>query len=521
MADCFIKDTSLLAIANAIREKNGKDESWKIAPKDMPEAINRDLGNAKGFIERTLDEIENDNVLSIGPYAFYNYTSLSRASMSACTQIGEQAFAGCVNLLEAVFPECIEIGNNAYNGCINLSEALFPKCTDVKVDSFNGCSNLASVDFQACKSMSVSTFASCPNITYMALGFDQITNANIPLTSTAKKKILGFTFPNCISIGAQTCYCEDGKYANLQKIDAPVCEYIGQAAFARCTNLKDGVKIPKCKTIGVNAFLGCTGLSIVSYSECTSISSTAFQGCTGLEKVFFPECTSVHVSAFSGCKNIQEAAIGLEEYRTYITSSNSKANIFRSASSALTDLTLTKCSSIGSTAFQSYTGLKNVNAPMCTYIDDFAFYNCTSLTSISFPACSFIGSSVFQGCGAIESINLPSCANIWHHAFADCTSLSIVDISVQTHIHASAFYGCTNLINLTLTGSSVSQLEGIDAFGNTPITVPDETDGSYGAIYVPAHLLESYHVAPYWSDIKDRIFAIADIMSEEDLISSE
>ena len=195
MVDCFINDSSLSAIADAIR-RQVENPDLKLYPSQMAGAIKANLGNEKEFIARTMTVVNDSNVTSVAPYAFYGHDNLKIASMSACSKIGEYAFADCTSLLQADFPNCSLIESNAYNGCINLSDTIFPTCTDVAIDAFTGCTNLDTVDFQACQSITVSVFASCPNITHMTLGFSEITSGNIPLTVAAKKKMLRFSFPN-------------------------------------------------------------------------------------------------------------------------------------------------------------------------------------------------------------------------------------------------------------------------------------------------------------------------------------
>lgn len=119
-----------------------------------------------------------------------------------------------------------------------------------------------------------------------------------------------------------------------------------------------------------------------------------------------------------------------------------------------------------------------------TSIGSYAFQSCHSLTTASFPNATSINGSVFYGCSLIAEMWLPK-------------------VSI---IGARAFAGCSNLMSVYLLNNSVIRLAQGNEFDSTPIKVSSYT-GSFGSIYVPASLVDSYKSGPYWSVISDRITA--------------
>lgn len=77
---------------------------------------------SKAIIEGTITEISDDEVKTIGYYAFYSCSSLTSVSFPACKTIGNFAFCYCSSLRSANFPACTTIGNYAFRYCYKLSQ---------------------------------------------------------------------------------------------------------------------------------------------------------------------------------------------------------------------------------------------------------------------------------------------------------------------------------------------------------------------------------------------------------------
>ena len=96
--------------------------------------------------------------------------------------------------------------------------------------------------------------------------------------------------------------------------------------------------------------------------------------------------------------------------------------------------------SIGNTAFNSYTSLQRVSFPSAAVIGGSAFQDCSALASASFPSATSIGEYVFKGCSALASASFPSATSIGKEAFRDCKMLATLSFgSVITSVGDDAF----------------------------------------------------------------------------------
>lgn len=214
---------------------------------------------ADSIIDRTISGIYINNELkSIGRYAFYCCYYLNSVSFPACTTIGSNAFYSCVTLRVVSFPVCTHMDSNVFNKCDALQFASFPVCTSIGSSAFYGCSALRFASFPACSYICPSAFCSC-----------------ISLQSVS--------FPSCASIGSSAFFgC-----ASLQSVIFPVCTSIGSSAFAECSSLQLA-SFPSCKQIYNYAFLRCRSLlslyllgsSVVTLLYSTAFNSTPIAGYT-------------------------------------------------------------------------------------------------------------------------------------------------------------------------------------------------------------------------------------------------
>lgn len=133
---------------------------------------------------------------------------------------------------------------------------------------------------------------------------------------------------------------------------------------------------------------------------------------------------------------------------------------------------------IGASAFQSCSGLTNIDIPnSVTSIGDSAFNGCTGLTNIPIPnSVTSIGVSAFYGCTGLTSITLPSSV---------------------TAINLGAFSGCTSLTTIKILATT-------PPFINKSSTIPDNTT----RIEVPADSLSAYQSDADWSAYSDRLVGV-------------
>lgn len=164
-----------------------------------------------------------------------------------------------------------------------------------------------------------------------------------------------------------------------------------------------------------------------------------------------------------------------------------KKLLLRTLSGEFTENTLTE---IGMYALSYCHALTKIVMQNCVTISNGAFRNCDSVTSAAFDKANFVGSNSFADCHALQSI-------------------TIGGSGAQVMIESSAFVNCYHLTSVVLPFDSVCVLENTNAFSRTPIADSSYT-GSYGTIYVPQNLVNSYKSATNWSVYADRITGIVE-----------
>lgn len=172
MSKVLVNETSLTAIGDAIRSKNGTENKYK--PSEMAAAIgaipvggnggsedleavlteqeeliaelssilenkasggdNADILNA--IIERTLAEISS-NATAVGSYAFYDCKQLTKVNLPLATSIGSYGFYTCTNLVTVIIPSAMSIGSCAFGICHDLAEIDLPSVTSIAHGAFS------------------------------------------------------------------------------------------------------------------------------------------------------------------------------------------------------------------------------------------------------------------------------------------------------------------------------------------------------------------------------------------------
>ena len=117
-----------------------------------------------------------------------------------------------------------------------------------------------------------------------------------------------------------------------------------------------------------------------------------------------------------------------------------------------------------------------------------------------------IGNNAFATCVKLTTASFPNATNIGNNAFNSCASLTIASFPSVTSIGNYAFASCKALMSAYFLASSIATLVNGNAFTSTPMSNSAYT-GSFGSIYVPASLVDTYKAAANWSAYADRITA--------------
>ncbi len=137
-----------------------------------------------------------------------------------------------------------------------------------------------------------------------------------------------------------------------------------------------------------------------------------------------------------------------------------------------------------------------------------AFANANSLITVFLPNVTSFGEFVFFRCYNLKNVYLPALSSFTTNGqFQECTSLEKIMFGQQLpRISSSMFNGCSALMNVVLTKTSVTQLQSINAFSETPFR-----NGTGGTVYVPYWITVSgqtvngvtaYSTATNWSTLK-------------------
>ena len=155
MSEYLIQDTTLSAIADAIRAKTGPAE--QLTPEQMIAAITNiqsggggDDSSFKEVIERTaVNPTLPGDLTNIGLYVFYNCFELALTSLPAgITSIGTYAFGNCYKLALTSLPAGItSIGKNAFFTCTGLTSITFEGTpSSIASNAFSNCTNLTTIN---------------------------------------------------------------------------------------------------------------------------------------------------------------------------------------------------------------------------------------------------------------------------------------------------------------------------------------------------------------------------------------
>ena len=108
------------------------------------------LSAARRIIQRTIEgSYTNNEITTVGAYAFYSCKQLTEASFPNATTLGGYVFDTCTNLVALNIPNVTDIGGSAISSCTNLVTLDLPSVTKISYSSIQGCPNLESIRLPA------------------------------------------------------------------------------------------------------------------------------------------------------------------------------------------------------------------------------------------------------------------------------------------------------------------------------------------------------------------------------------
>lgn len=293
MSNLVIADkTQLINVADAIREKVGFSGTLSF-PDDFTDKLD-DIMDAWSIVTGTIKSFSDENITSIGNYAFSNCKQLTEVNIPSVTKLGKSCFASCklkeinlplvttidetasgifsnnTSMITVNMPNLTNTTDNmfSYNSFRHIS---LPSVTKLGASTFYGCSVLSSVDLPLVTEVGNLAFYSC-------------------------KALQSIDLPSATSIGERAFwYCDA-----IENITAPNVVTIGTVAFTRCLSLTY-LNFPKVITIENNSISECGKLEVVDFASATTIKSNALKNNPLLNKVvlrFDTLCTLENKNAF-------------------------------------------------------------------------------------------------------------------------------------------------------------------------------------------------------------------------------
>lgn len=483
----FIKEATLIDIADAVREKTGSTASIKT--NQIANEIRNKLDTATyQMVDGTISYFHDSRATTVRPYAFYDCNNLHTVIVENATSIGTYGFYSCEKLATLYAPKATSVGGSGLVSCIGLSDVTL------------GITGTLS--------------SNCTVGTYL--------RNNQNLTKVA--------FPECPYIQNEAlAYCY-----NLSQVSFPKASVIGTSAF-RNNSAMTYAEFPAVTTVSGLAFYSCKALKELRMPECLTVNqSRAFEQCPALETLYLPKCSFFHAS---GClvetQALKSVTIGFSTTVSDAFANHPALQYFKASQgvtlatnclascTALTSISFPVATTIGQTAFAYDAQLSSFTFPKATTIGIQAFLNCKAIPEINNNyfnmSTVIVGQSAFQGCTGISRVVL-SCGGVSLNAFTGCTNLKEIDLTVPSLTVQSAmlsipitkltlrgcstvtsyvFRSCHNLVSLYTTGATNFSLTG--TFENcsalTTISMPGCTQISYAtfqncwalsSVYLPA-----------------------------------
>ena len=352
----------------------------------------------------------NNQITSIGSYAFKNCTSLESINLPSGVTISNYAFSNS-GLKSIAIPANAILRSNAFDGCIDLETVTMDSSASFytsDIGFFANCSKLRNINLPSTiTSIPRETFKNCTSLDNECIDFTYITSIgqsafeNTGFTNLDLGDILisDSSFKGCI------------KLVSI-KINSSITN--AQSAFANCILLSSvklsenvGNRIPK------TMFSGCTSLKYeeLELPSCINyIYSNAFSN-TGSEDIVIASNLEIYDEAFSNNKNLLKVEINGKLSDTSLSYYSCASGIFRGCSNLKEVIIGGNNKTVGVSLFDGCISLSKITLPDdLTKIETYAFYNCKSLESIVLPSSlNSIGFNAFEGCyQLVEVYNLSS-----------------------------------------------------------------------------------------------------------------
>lgn len=141
------------------------------------------MGDTAAFnaiVNRTITAFEDDQITTVGDYAFRGCSSLTKISLPAATSIGDYAFYACTSLYDVSLPAVTSLGDYAFYGCNSsqFTSLVLPSVETIGYNAFYSCNKLVTIDLPSVTRMDDNVFSSCSSLTTIII---RNTNGVVPI----------------------------------------------------------------------------------------------------------------------------------------------------------------------------------------------------------------------------------------------------------------------------------------------------------------------------------------------------
>ena len=425
MSKVLVNESSLTAIGDAIRAKNGTQNTYR--PSEMAAAID-DISVAggddalKALIERTLTKIEiPKGIARIGPGAYMGCTEAIGAVTvpESVKRIEMNGFSDCSCISELKLPRGLEyIGGSAFLNMYSLESLILPPLITTLSSTMAMNSGFREFVAQgAIVSIAGAVFSNCTKCT----SYDFTACTSVP--TLANINAFNNINPDADIFVPAELYDEWIVATNW----AQYADYIVGVGESGSLDYRLNPDAASYAVSGIGTYINTegNGTNLVIPSEynglpVTAIEGDAFGGAEDIVSVSIPETvTSIGAAAFQDCVNITDiyfgANIGDLEYN---------AGIFTRAGhngDGIKVVIGNKVTKVPKHLFSGgmpmfgyspkITSVEFEGGSICTEIGDQAFYYCEPITFVAPPTLTSIGSYAFYTNGGTV-LDFSACTQI-------------------------------------------------------------------------------------------------------------
>ncbi len=393
------------------------------------------------FAESGLESFKLPVAKTFGYKAFGDCAELKGVSLPAIPEFDASILEGSVNIerldfqkaeafdfgdgsLADFFPNLVsftakftEIPDYFFAGCSKLSEANVGGVTHIGAYAFRGTA-VKTINFGSANTFGECAFGDMPSLESVSLNLPESLDFSIFDGSTNVKFV---TLNNLVSL-PEDFRCKD-IFPNIERFDCGKVISIPDYAFKDCSNLcyYDFFDV---ELIGTEAFRG-TAVNKPYCPVLEFVGERAFADCTNLVNVSFSGLDDINMNVFENSEHTITEELNLN-YICYEDEADiAKLNFQKFVN--IQSIALNKQKHIPANAFKNLSNLNRVILGACETVGANAFANCTSLKSITINNAKTIGSGAFRGCTGLESFDSNDLNTIAPDAFDGCINIKTIN----------------------------------------------------------------------------------------------